>query len=587
MLSPRVAAVASPKSSTLARNSRTNGDSNVDSRALTAPLPPSLHTRTASGPSLARSAPSVRSGTSGRAPTSPQAALPSHPPALPAPLAHRLFFPHLPPSAPLPPILAPTSTSATSTREFDDFNAEIYDFLAFSVRAFVLPWWTPLSHGDRDLPAHIAHISTHLIRALDRRARAADLPALLLRDVPVLITQHFRDFRHARAKLSTAYLTGAPTSTVGESDSAGGLADVFHRLQPHVALGPDGSISPTYMRQVVEHIMRACLPPEDWASEPERAIVREIIVGPVLGNVLPKLAQPWFLHQIALTLLGRPREGSLPRPPLPTRKSRSALSLQTLIVLLLTTLQTFSTFCLAAIALFHHLRHLVATVPAHAPVPAIIRPSIELVSEVLDCRSRAAAGALVSSVQVGTGFMSPFLDRLLPHLLSTRALTAPVLTHMLRTAKNVLYPGGYPGPPPVDPTPEEQLILREQLEVRIMELFPRFLAPLLTGPTLAARQRTIDGALDPLSSRACNAHLVVLLLDRILLTVFPEMGVGGPPDGWWEPSQAQGQGQTPTDEKADGSGFEDGGVGVGGYEVASSNEGDPLGASVRSGRELG
>jgi len=31
--------------------------------------------------------------------------------------------------------------------------------------------------------------------------------------------------------------------------------------------------------------------------------------------------------------------------------------------------------------------------------------------------------------------------------------------------------------------------------------------------------------LDPLSSQACNAHLMVFILDLILLTVFPELGV--------------------------------------------------------------
>ena len=31
--------------------------------------------------------------------------------------------------------------------------------------------------------------------------------------------------------------------------------------------------------------------------------------------------------------------------------------------------------------------------------------------------------------------------------------------------------------------------------------------------------------LDPISSQPCNAHLVVLLVDLVLVTVFPEMGV--------------------------------------------------------------
>ena len=49
-------------------------------------------------------------------------------------------------------------------------------------------------------------------------------------------------------------------------------------------------------------------------------------------------------------------------------------------------------------------------------------------------------------------------------------------------------------------------------------------APLL-GPTAAARAATVDAALAPLDSAACNAHLAVFILDLVLLTIFPEMGV--------------------------------------------------------------
>ena len=31
--------------------------------------------------------------------------------------------------------------------------------------------------------------------------------------------------------------------------------------------------------------------------------------------------------------------------------------------------------------------------------------------------------------------------------------------------------------------------------------------------------------LDPISSQPCNVHLVILILDLVLVTVFPELGV--------------------------------------------------------------
>ena len=53
------------------------------------------------------------------------------------------------------------------------------------------------------------------------------------------------------------------------------------------------------------------------------------------------------------------------------------------------------------------------------------------------------------------------------------------------------------------------------------------LAPLvfLLGPTAEARKATLDASLDPLSSAACNAHLAMLILDLVLLSIVPEMGI--------------------------------------------------------------
>jgi hypothetical protein len=52
-------------------------------------------------------------------------------------------------------------------------------------------------------------------------------------------------------------------------------------------------------------------------------------------------------------------------------------------------------------------------------------------------------------------------------------ITAPRITQVVATSKKVLFPNGYPSPPPIDPTPEEQVIMREQLETRLLDLLSR------------------------------------------------------------------------------------------------------------------
>ena len=63
-------------------------------------------------------------------------------------------------------------------------------------------------------------------------------------------------------------------------------------------------------------------------------------------------------------------------------------------------------------------------------------------------------------------------DRCVPYMLHAQ-ITAPRITQIVVTSKKVLFPNGYPSPPPIDPTPEEQVIMREQLETRLLDLLPR------------------------------------------------------------------------------------------------------------------
>jgi hypothetical protein len=228
--------------------------------------------------SIVRSARSGHSGTTQVTPVSKSSG--------PVPLARRLLFPTWPADQPLPLLLG--------TDADDPLDEELYDFIALALRAFVHSWWSKLSRFDRDFLPRITTILRDVFRTLSSRAQATDLSALLCVDAPALLSQHVRDYRAAAAAQGTAYAAGGATP----------FAHLFHQRQAHMALGSDGTISEEYVRCAVDHILRVCLPPEDYTPETERFIVREIVIMIVVRSVVPKVTQPWFIHKIMLDQLG-------------------------------------------------------------------------------------------------------------------------------------------------------------------------------------------------------------------------------------------------------------------------------------------
>lgn len=208
-------------------------------------------------------------------------------------LAKRLLFPHLGPDAEVPPLL-------TSLNLPPELNAEIYDFIALALRAFVNPWWTKISRYDKEFLVQINQVVTQVVRSLETRLSKTDLSPLVFRDLPILITQHYEDYRLASSKLNTSYSTGGAVS----------LPQLFHQFQPHMAVSADGSINEDYLRQSVDFVLKACLPPEDYDPDAERYIIREVILKVLIGAI-PRISQPWFIHKLALDLLG-PSEATVP-----------------------------------------------------------------------------------------------------------------------------------------------------------------------------------------------------------------------------------------------------------------------------------
>jgi len=127
-------------------------------------------------------------------------------------------------------------------------------------------------------------------------------------------------------------------------------------------------------------------------------------------------------------------------------------------------------------------------------------------------------------VQVTMSLFHTFVNRLYPYFLYSRILTSQQCINVLKASKNTLFPNGYPAPPPIDPSPEEQAVMLEQLICRLHARVPPLIALVLFGPNKSAQVETIEAALQPLSSAECNSHLVLFILDNVILTAFPELG---------------------------------------------------------------
>ena len=209
----------------------------------------------------------------------------------PASLARRLLFPQLSPETDLPPLLVSSSASP-------ELNHELYNFIAIALRAYVHPWWTKITRYDKEFLPGITRVLTHVIQVFEARLVRTDLSPLVFRDLPILLANHYTDYRNAKSKVHTSYASGASAT----------LPQLFHQIQPHMAVAADGTIDEVYVRQALGEALKTCLPPSDFEPETERYIVREILVKVVLDGVVPKLTQPWFIQQSILNLLGPVKE---------------------------------------------------------------------------------------------------------------------------------------------------------------------------------------------------------------------------------------------------------------------------------------
>jgi hypothetical protein len=63
------------------------------------------------------------------------------------------------------------------------------------------------------------------------------------------------------------------------------------------------------------------------------------------------------------------------------------------------------------------------------------------------------------------------LDRFIPYTLN-KHVGKPIVTTVVKAAKKALFPDGWPGPPPPEPSPDEQIAIRKELVQRLTESIP-------------------------------------------------------------------------------------------------------------------
>ncbi|KAH8120247.1 hypothetical protein DFH11DRAFT_1559046 [Phellopilus nigrolimitatus] len=319
-----------------------------------------------------------------------------------------------------------------------------------------------------------------------------------------------------------------------------------------MGIDAEGRIDPIYLRHTLDLILQACLPAEDQESDAERAIIREVVAKVVSKDVVPTLCQPWFIHKLMLDQLRSSAE-AIPNTASATETPVRATgpSINTAIIFVLSAVQYLSGLCLTLIQLYKQTVHTVKVVNNTPELPKTKEPRefglhlLRCASEVLNIRERVAASAVFDILEALLGVFDSFIDRLLVYLLQTFIMTEHRVITIVKLSKQTLFPGGYPGPPPVIPTPEEQVLLKEQLVRQIEEHIPSIVSTLVLGPAPAERE-TIVSALEPLSSEACNAHLVVFLLDLLVLALFPELGAPMPVDDDEPPSPSTDAGDAPS-----------------------------------------
>ncbi|KAM0790712.1 hypothetical protein ACM66B_004568 [Microbotryomycetes sp. NB124-2] len=398
----------------------------------------------------------------------------------------------------------------------------ILKLITLLCREHIQSWYSSISRDpDRLFINKVTTLLVHVVQTLEVRLAEADLIALLVNDIPALLERHVVDFDQALAKSQTGVAHNLD------------LAETFHSLQPHMAvkLVKDGTtkssipvIDKTYLRTLVDHLLKLLLPPEDYQSDTERTIVREIVVNIIFGNLFNRVAQPYFLHSIIVKLL-ESRDANV-NPPRDEAGTDIDISSTPALEYLARGLHSLQRAVWAVLGLcFTSLNPLLSTSESGAePCRAVsLDAALALALALLPTSLLLAQAA--NYVAISLFFCSSFVSALVYKVVESRVLNADVLSTVLENATQAMFPGGHAAPTAADPDEQEQAELERKCHLLVAACVPNLAVMVLPTP-LPLEEAKLELArhvLRALSSHACNAHLMVQIVDLVVARLLPEL----------------------------------------------------------------
>ncbi|OLL24949.1 PXA domain protein 1 [Neolecta irregularis DAH-3] len=394
----------------------------------------------------------------------------------------------------------------TSSQKIDH---ELYVLISLILRDFVKKWYNEITHDDAII-GEIVSILAHVMRGLEERIRKVDLEAILLDDIPRILNTHILDYRTAASRFQYHNLT---------------LEEYFHHLQPHVALESTES-DLLYRTALSEGFLALLLPCEDFRSDCERLILREILGNIILGDALEKLAEPWMIWEIITKAIKAIQSEK------PKISGNWVLRYHHLIPSISMVLSTVRNAALIVYSLVAPLNK-PPTIPfSKTHLTTLIRTlfNLEEAESWILSQFRLAGSLFMAS------WMGHMVDNATSRLLRQCVFREGMVLVILEEARDALFPNNVLSPPRERPSQIEQIALRKEATETILsalprkllgqvDAFPHFLELIrqqLLGETLTMQRKTIEELLDCFSNKKINKYLAYALLDELLGKLVPE-----------------------------------------------------------------
>ena len=339
------------------------------------------------------------------------------------------------------------------------------NLVAQIIREHVLSFYSGISK-DPEFVQEVTKLFHSVIQALEVRLANLDWIDLLGVELPSLLEGHYRDWDLANERAGTGLAHNKDPD------------HVFHSLQSHIAISLSPStpaiplVNRTYLRALVDVILRLLLPPEDYRAETERTIVGEIIVNIILGAVFERVAQPWFLHGVIARIIEGMEEKSTPEedkgkgrttnPTIGTQLDQALGHLGSLPSIISTCFNSLSTLYYSATSS--------PLSPKYQLAPSLTTAPLSLLTTLL---SRSLfLNQIVHYISLPLEYWSALGNSIVIYILKEKFLNATMVEGVILSTTVALFPAE----PPIkelDPDREGQEKLARRCEEAISRLLPR------------------------------------------------------------------------------------------------------------------